>query len=69
MRLGPELWPGYSRRRIVRQNDEKVPVAGIVIIATGATAEQQHGFRLHQSNNGRYRRMRTRIQARHDPVD
>jgi hypothetical protein len=45
-------WPGYTGGCIVGQNNEKVPVAGIIIIAAGATAEQQHGFGVHQCDNG-----------------
>ena len=51
------------------QNDEQVPIAGIVVVVTGATAEQKHGFRLHQCNDGRHCRMKMWVQMRHDLID
>ena len=44
-------WSGDAWWRIVSQNDEQVPVAGLVTVATRAAPEQEHSFGMHQRDD------------------
>jgi len=59
-------WPRDARWHIVRQDHEQVPVAGVVTVAAGAAAEQQHGVRTRQRDDAVYCRLEPWVQARRD---
>lgn len=44
-------WSGDPRRCVVRQDDEQVPVAGLIVIPARAAGEREHGFWLYQSDD------------------
>ena len=58
-----------ARRCIVGQDDEQIPVAGIVSVATCTAAEQEDCLWLHLSNDTLYRRPEPRIRSGHDRTD
>ena len=58
-----------ARRCIVGQDDEQVPVAGMVSVVASTVAEQENPLWLHLSNDTPYRRLEPRVRGGHDRTD